>query len=54
LAWEFRRQANQLGPADRALVMESTYGSIRQRRLLDRWLDHCGARPAQQQPPPLR
>ncbi|WP_025782019.1 16S rRNA (cytosine(967)-C(5))-methyltransferase [Candidatus Synechococcus spongiarum] len=54
LAREFRRHGRQLGAADRALVMELTYGSIRQRRLLDRWLDHCGARPAQQQPPPLR
>ena len=54
LAREFRRHGHQLGTADRALVMELTYGSIRQRRLLDRWLDHCGARPAQQQPPTLR
>jgi len=54
LAREFRRHGHQLGPTDRALVMELTYGSIRQRRLLDLWLDHCGARPAQQQPPTLR
>lgn len=51
---EFRRHGNQLGGADRALAMELAYGSIRQRRLLDRWLDHCGALPAQQQPPMLR
>ena len=54
LAREFRRQGHQLGPADRALTMELAYGSIRQRRLLDHWLDHCGALPAQQQPPMLR
>ena len=54
LAREFRRHGNQLGAADRALTMELAYGSIRQRRLLDRWLDHCGAVPAQQQPPTLR
>lgn len=51
---EFRRHGHQLGAADRALTMELAYGSIRQRRLLDRWLDHCGAVPAQQQPPLLR
>ena len=54
LAREFRRHGNRLSAADRALTMELTYGSIRQRRLLDRWLDHCGAVPAQQQPPLLR
>ena len=54
LAREFRRHGNRLGAADRALTMELAYGSIRQRRLLDRWLDHCGAVPAQQQPPTLR
>ena len=54
LAREFRRHGNQLGPVDRALTMELAYGSIRQRRLLDRWLDHCGALPARKQPPPLR
>ena len=54
LAREFRRHGKQLGAADRALTMELAYGSIRQRRLLDRWLDHCGAIPAQQQPPLLR
>lgn len=51
---EFRRHGNRLGAADRALTMELAYGSIRQRRLLDRWLDHCGAVPAHQQPPLLR
>ena len=51
---EFRRHGNQLGAADRALTMELTYGSIRQRRCLDHWLDYCGALPAQQQPPTLR
>ncbi|SAY38644.1 16S rRNA (cytosine(967)-C(5))-methyltransferase (EC 2.1.1.176) [Candidatus Synechococcus spongiarum] len=51
---EFRRHGKQLSAADRALTMELTYGSIRQRRLLDHWLDYCGAVPAQQQPPLLR
>ncbi len=51
---EFRRHGSRLGAADRALTMELTYGSIRQRRLLDHWLDYCGALPAQQQPPTLR
>ena len=54
LAREFRRYGNRLSSADRALATELTYGSIRQRRWLDRWLDHCGAVPAQQQPPLLR
>ena len=51
---EFRRHGNRLSAADRALTMELAYGSIRQRRLLDHWLDHCGALPAQEQPPMLR
>ena len=51
---EFQRHGNQLGATDRALAMEMTYGALRQRRLLDRWLDHCGAVPAQRQPPTLR
>ncbi|MXW40161.1 MAG: 16S rRNA (cytosine(967)-C(5))-methyltransferase [Synechococcus sp. SB0668_bin_15] len=54
LAREFRRHGKQLSAADRALATELAYGSIRQRLLLDRWLDHCGAIPAQQQPPLLR
>lgn len=43
-----------LGPADRALATELSYGAIRQRRLLDAWLDAHGRLPAQRQPPKLR
>jgi 16S rRNA (cytosine967-C5)-methyltransferase len=43
-----------LGPADRALATELAYGAIRQRRLLDAWLDAHGRVPAQRQPPKLR
>jgi 16S rRNA (cytosine967-C5)-methyltransferase len=41
------------GP-DRALATELAYGAIRQRRLLDAWLDLLGKVPAQKQPPKLR
>ena len=41
------------GP-DRALATELAYGAIRQRRLLDGWLDLLGKVPAQKQPPKLR
>ena len=51
---EFRCHGHQLAATDRALAMELAYGSIRQRRRLDCWLDHCGAVPARQQPPLLR
>lgn len=43
-----------LSPLDRALATELTYGSIRQRRLLDAWLDQLGKVPAERQPPKLR
>ena len=43
-----------LGPADRALATELAYGAIRQRRLLDAWLDQLGRVPAERQPPKLR
>lgn len=39
---------------DRALATELAYGSIRQRRLLDAWLDRLGKVPAERQPPKLR
>ncbi len=43
-----------LPPADRALATELAYGAIRQRRLLDAWLDQLGKLPAERQPPKLR
>jgi 16S rRNA (cytosine967-C5)-methyltransferase len=43
-----------LEPADRALATELAYGAIRQRRLLDAWLDALGKGPAERQPPRLR
>ncbi len=44
----------ELSPLDRGLATELTYGSIRQRRLLDAWLDQLGKVPAERQPPKLR
>ena len=43
-----------LPSADRALATELAYGAIRQRRLLDAWLDQLGKVPAERQPPKLR
>jgi 16S rRNA (cytosine967-C5)-methyltransferase len=43
-----------LSPLDRALATELAYGAIRQRRLLDAWIDQLGKVPAQRQPPKLR
>ena len=43
-----------LSPLDRALATELAYGAIRQRRLLDAWLDQLGKVPAERQPPKLR
>ncbi len=40
--------------ADRALVTELAYGAIRQRRVLDAWLDRLGRVPSEKQPPKLR
>jgi 16S rRNA (cytosine967-C5)-methyltransferase len=50
------RELNRLPlpPADRALATELAYGAIRQRRLLDGWLDALGKVPAARQPPRLR
>ena len=50
------RELNRLPlePADRALATELAYGAIRQRRLLDAWLDALGKVPAARQPPRLR
>jgi 16S rRNA (cytosine967-C5)-methyltransferase len=43
-----------LAPVDRGLATELAYGAIRQRRLLDGWLDQLGKVPAERQPPKLR
>jgi 16S rRNA (cytosine967-C5)-methyltransferase len=43
-----------LAASDRALTTDLLYGAIRQRRLLDGWLDAHGRVPAQRQPPKLR
>lgn len=50
------RELNRLPleAADRALATELAYGAIRQRRLLDAWLDALGKGPAERQPPKLR
>ena len=53
-ALERELQRQQLAPADRALATELAYGTIRQRRLLDGWLDALGKLPAHRQPPRLR
>ena len=49
---ELSRQS--LSGPDRALATELAYGAIRQRRLLDAWLDAHGRVRAEQQPPRLR
>ena len=43
-----------LSAPDRGLATELAYGAIRQRRLLDAWLDQLGKVPAERQPPKLR
>jgi 16S rRNA (cytosine967-C5)-methyltransferase len=43
-----------LSVVDRALVTELAYGAIRQRRLLDAWIDAHGKVPSARQPPRLR
>ncbi|MBM5797591.1 MAG: methyltransferase domain-containing protein [Cyanobacteria bacterium M_surface_9_m1_291] len=46
--------AQALSGADRALVTELAYGTIRQQGLLNGWLDQLGKVPASRQPPKLR
>jgi 16S rRNA (cytosine967-C5)-methyltransferase len=48
------RAGGGLSPADRALATEIAYGAIRQRLLLDGWIDALGKVSALRQPPPLR
>lgn len=54
VALERDRQRLPIEGADRALATELAYGAIRQRRLLDAWLDAVGKVPAAKQPPKLR
>jgi 16S rRNA (cytosine967-C5)-methyltransferase len=48
------RRGERLSAADRALATEIAYGAIRQRGLLDGWIDALGRVPALRQPPALR
>ena len=56
LARELNRlpTAQQLRGADRGLATELAYGTVRQRRYLDAWLEHHGSVPIAKQPPTLR
>ena len=53
-ALERELAAGNLAPLDRALATELAYGAIRQRSLLDAWIDAHGRVAALAQPPPLR
>lgn len=53
-ALERELAAARLSPRDRALATELAYGAIRQRRLLDGWIDALARVPAERQPPALR
>ncbi|MFM8524362.1 MAG: 16S rRNA (cytosine(967)-C(5))-methyltransferase [Cyanobacteriota bacterium] len=53
-ALERELQRQSLGPLDRSLATELSYGAIRQRHHLDGWLDWLGRVPAKRQPPALR
>jgi 16S rRNA (cytosine967-C5)-methyltransferase len=48
------QRAGSVPGADRALLTELAYGTIRQQGLLDGWLDQLGKVPAARQPPKLR
>ena len=54
VALERALQRTAIEGADRALATDLAYGAIRQRRLLDAWLDLVGKVPAAKQPPKLR
>ncbi len=54
LALERELRRLPLAPADRALATELACGAIRQRSLLDAWIDALGKVPADQQHPKLR
>lgn len=47
-------QTNELNDADRRLVTELVYGSVRRMRSLDALIDQLGKKKAHQQPPDLR
>ena len=49
-----QRAGRSLTSADRALVTELAYGTVRQRGLLHGWLDQLGKVTASRQPPKLR
>lgn len=49
-----QRAGRALTSADRALVTELAYGTVRQQGLLHGWLDRLGKVPASRQPPKLR
>ena len=48
------RELGRVDLSDRGLATELAYGAIRQRRLLDAWLDQLGKVLAERQPPKLR
>jgi len=54
LALERELRRSPLAPADRGLATELACGAIRQRALLDGWIDALGKVSAERQPPPLR
>ena len=54
VALERALRDHPLSGPDRALATELSYGAIRQRRLLDGWLDRLGKVSASRQPPKLR
>ena len=54
VALERALRDHPLSGPDRALATELSYGAIRQRRLLDAWLDRLGKVSASKQPPKLR
>ncbi len=54
LALERELRRLPLSPLDRALATELVCGAVRQRALLDAWLDALGRVPAERQPPRLR
>ena len=54
VALERALRDHPLSGPDRALATELSYGAIRQRRLLDGWLDRLGKVSASKQPPKLR
>ncbi len=54
VAMERELARQRLPPLDRRLAAELAYGAVRQRLLLDAWLDACGRVPAIRQPPRFR